>query len=256
MGNQSVASSRVRSGIKTRVNRPKTKAGQAVRGRVAAKSAYHHGDLRAALLRASTRWIEAHGVESLSLREVARAAGVSPGAPYHHFSSKAQLLGAIAGEGFMTLTAEMRAAQSALSPRADAVDRLEALGHAYVRFALANPTAFRLMFRPTLVRRSDLPEACEPTAAFKLLTDAAMAVAREAPPLQAGQEALILAAWSLVHGASELLLEGIAQPAEGPTNESTGAAIVRLFTGLLRAPAVASRVRRTPGATSRKRRAS
>ena len=100
------------------------------------KRPYHHGDLRETLLAASLRVIETDGVEGLSLREAARRAGVTHGAPYHHFRDKADLLDALAEEGFGRLRDLMQASR-ALRTRPD--ERLAVIGLAYVRFAVENP---------------------------------------------------------------------------------------------------------------------
>src|SRR5665213_3923660 len=89
---------------------------------------YHHGDLRRALVDAARRILEAEGPTALSLRAVAREAGVSPAAPYHHFKDKAELLDAVADEGWQMLDAGMAKAKAAADPR----DKLTALGIAYV----------------------------------------------------------------------------------------------------------------------------
>jgi AcrR family transcriptional regulator len=109
------------------------------------KSAYHHGDLRTALIRSAAALVNDRGLAGVSLREVARRAGVSHAAPYHHFSSKESLLAALAAEGFADLDAALARAESRAG--ADPRARLEALGVAYVRFALAKPEMFRAMFR-------------------------------------------------------------------------------------------------------------
>ena len=173
-----------------------------------APKAYHHGDLRRALLDASVALITERGVEALSLREAARAAGVSPAAPYHHFASKSELLGAIAARGFQGLSAAQSAAVAALPDPDQPMARLGALGNAYVAFALAHPTEFRLMFRPSLVAARDLPADCDAAAGFQQLLDAVGRVARTLPVGLIDEQALTLAAWSLVHGAAELVLEG------------------------------------------------
>src|SRR5947207_14518508 len=95
---------------------------------------YHHGDLRRALIDAARRILETEGPAALSLRAVAREAGVSPAAPYHHFKDKSQLLEAVAHEGWVALDVALSAA------RAQAPDRRErrtGLGVAYIRFACA-----------------------------------------------------------------------------------------------------------------------
>src|SRR5687768_16937721 len=104
---------------------------------------YHHGDLRRALVDAARRLLEAEGPSALSLRAVAREAGVSPAAPYHHFKDKGELLDAVASEGWDLLNDQMtegRAAESSLQ------GKLTALGVAYVRFARQNPALYRVMY--------------------------------------------------------------------------------------------------------------
>jgi AcrR family transcriptional regulator len=103
---------------------------------------YHHGDLRRALVDAARRLLEAEGPSALSLRAVAREAGVSPAAPYHHFKDKAELLDAVAQEGWDILDHQMiEAKKSAEGPR-----QLTALGLAYVCFARENPALYRVMY--------------------------------------------------------------------------------------------------------------
>jgi AcrR family transcriptional regulator len=209
------------------------------------KTAYHHGDLRRALLDASIALIAEHGVEALSLREVARAAGVSPAAPYHHFASKSELLGALAASGFAGLTTAMERALADLSDSDSPIDRLEALGTAYIEFACAHPTEFRLMFRPGLVAASDLPPDCDPSSAFALLLDAVGRVSGVLPAGTVAPEALTLTAWSAVHGAAELLLEGPlgqGDPHFRVKPRDVGPLVVRSFTQLLRTAVKASPV--------------
>src|SRR5688572_32508569 len=102
-----------------------------------ARRSYHHGDLRRTLLDASLALVQEQGIQALSLREVARKAGVSHNAPYHHFPDKSSLMAAICQEGFEGLAREMAAARAAAGddPRA----RMEACGQSYVRFALSSP---------------------------------------------------------------------------------------------------------------------
>ena len=103
---------------------------------------YHHGDLRRALVDAARRLLEAEGPSALSLRAVAREAGVSPAAPYHHFKDKAELLDAVAHEGWQSLGALMAEAKGG----AEGMQQLTALGTAYVCFARDNPALYRVMY--------------------------------------------------------------------------------------------------------------
>src|SRR3954467_7948535 len=103
---------------------------------------YHHGDLSRALVEAARRILETEGPAALSLRAVAREAGVSPAAPYHHFKDKGELLDAVAKEGWAELNALMSKAKAA----AEAQGQLTALGLAYVGFARDNPALYRVMY--------------------------------------------------------------------------------------------------------------
>jgi AcrR family transcriptional regulator len=111
-------------------------------------SAYHHGDLRAALMRAAAAQIERAGYENLSLRELAASLGVSRGAPYRHFADRRSLLAALAAEGFEALTAIYRKViATGKTPQA----RFATSGRAYFAFAAGRPQLFRLMFASELL---------------------------------------------------------------------------------------------------------
>ena len=117
-------------------------------------SSYHHGDLRAALIKAATAEIERGGYENLSLRELADSVGVSRGAPYRHFADRRALLAAVAAAGFERLTASYRKAMgSGKTPQ----DRLVAAGRGYLRFAAERPQMFRLMFVSDLLGGGTVP---------------------------------------------------------------------------------------------------
>src|SRR3954467_7888924 len=103
---------------------------------------YHHGDLSRALVEAARRILETEGPAALSLRAVAREAGVSPAAPYHHFKDKGELLEAVANEGWAQLGAEVATARGAAPCTKTA---LTDIGVAYVKFARANPALYRVM---------------------------------------------------------------------------------------------------------------
>ena len=156
---------------------------------------YHHGDLRNALLTAALVILEREGEAGLGLRDLARAVGVSPAAPYRHFDSRAGLLEALAVTGFQKFSADMRAVSEA-----HPADPLAAMGRTYLRFALDNRALFRLMFSPQLKRdnRPGLRIAAE--AAFDTLRKVSGGYTT------AGRIAA-LAAWSKVHGLAVLLLD-------------------------------------------------
>src|SRR6185436_10609308 len=158
------------------------------------RRSYHHGDLQAALLRSAGNILEKEGLEALSLRAVARRAGVSHNAPYRHFAEREALLAALAAEGFERLGAAQRKAGEA--------GGLRAMGEAYVRFALEHPQRFRLMFggQISIARHARLREVA--TRTFAGLSGALSA---RVPEAQGARDASI-AAWALVHGLALLLL--------------------------------------------------
>lgn len=158
------------------------------------KKAYHHGDLEAALTQAAGKILETEGVEALSLREVARRAGVSHSAPYRHFPEREALLAALAAEGFGWLSAAQRKAAEA--------GGLRGMGEAYVLFALAHPQRFRLMFggQVSIAKHVRLREV-----ATKTFAGLSGALSAGVPEAQGARDASI-AAWALVHGLAQLLL--------------------------------------------------
>src|SRR5262249_49721298 len=134
---------------------------------------YHHGDLRRTLLDAAIAIVKEAGAGALSLRELARAAGVSHAAPYRHFPSREALLAALATEGFLGLGAAREARAAGVT---DPVARLTALGVGYVRYAVDHPGHFRVMFSRDLhegIEDPALAAAGEPT--LRALVDAVAA---------------------------------------------------------------------------------
>src|ERR1700742_5220828 len=126
---------------------------------------YHHGDLRRALLRAAVDILEGEGPSALSLRAVAREAGVSPAAPYHHFKDKSELLNAVAMEGFARLKAALVEAFAASKANNEA---RSALGVTYVEFSYANPALYRVMW--DCARSGEkMPEDQHDDSAFELV---------------------------------------------------------------------------------------
>ena len=115
----------------------------------AAKAAYHHGDLRAALLQAALAIIEDTGPQGLTIREVARRAGVSHAAPYRHFTNKDELILAVVEQGFELMHDTMMAEKTAAGP--DPVNQFAASGMAYLNFAMRYPAYYRVMFSGDLL---------------------------------------------------------------------------------------------------------
>ena len=162
------------------------------------KAAYHHGDLRAALVRAAMDLLEEGGEADLSLRAVARRAGVSAAAPYRHYDDREALVSAVAAVGYRELAERLAAAH----PSPSTPDELASVAVAYVQFALERPALFRIMFGEPCDRDSD--ERVAATAAVSLYVRGI--VERTFP--QADSEALATAVWALVHGLAFLHLDG------------------------------------------------
>jgi AcrR family transcriptional regulator len=163
-----------------------------------ASDSYHHGDLRAACVRAARELLEEDGDAGLSLRAVARRAGVSPSAPYRHFPDRDALVSAVAAVGYRELAERLAAAH----PSPSTPDDLAAVAVAYVRFALDHPALFRVMF----VEPCD-PGSDERLAATTAITGYVGAIVRQVFP-GADPDALATAVWALVHGLAFLHLDG------------------------------------------------
>src|SRR6516225_2692723 len=177
---------------------------------------YHHGDLRQAMVRAAVDAIGQTGPAAMSLREVARRAGVSHAAAAYHFGDKAGLLTAVAAQGYRMLTQELRNAR-------DARGGFLEVGVAYVRFAVSHRAHFEVMYRPELYRPDDaeVREARAGAAVFLYGTTSP----------GAGQLAAGAAAWSLVHGLATLWLNGNLPPQLGTDPEEITRRIARYLTG-------------------------
>ncbi len=164
----------------------------------ASKATYHHGDLRAACVRAAMELLEEGGETALSLRAVARRAGVSPTAPYRHYADREALVSAVAAVGYRELAERLVAAH----PFPSTPEQLASVAIAYVQFALERPALFRIMFGEPCDRDND--ERVAATAAVSLYVREI--VQRSFP--QADADALATAIWALVHGLAFLHLDG------------------------------------------------
>ena len=189
-------------------------------------------DLRQKVLKASLSLIAEGGLDRLSMREVAREAGVSHQAPYHYFADREAILAAIAGEGFTKLgQALMRAAGAGDDP----VKAMEAMGNAYVDFAIRHPAYFQVMFRADAVPLDRYPDVRkqEEEAFGKLVAGIDKAFAGEVPETR---RAIAIASWAMVHGLTTLILEGsLARKAGVPKSRQKQLAeeVIGTFTSLL-----------------------
>ena len=159
---------------------------------------YHHGDLRTACLRAAMELLEQDGAAGLSVRAVARHAGVSPGAPYRHYADRDALVSAVAAEGYRELAGNLSAAH----PSPSTPDDLATVAVAYVQFALERPALFRTMFGDSCDGDSS-----ERVAATGAIAEYVGALVQRAFP-GADPEALSIAIWAVVHGLAFLYLDG------------------------------------------------
>lgn len=171
-----------------------------------AKEAYHHGDLRRALLEATLRLVEQHGPQGFTLRAAARAAGVSPGAPYHHFEDKEALLAAVGEEGFELFGKALR--QAARAPAPTARMRAQNVGVAYVLFAIEHPTRFRVMVGYGVQARMKHGKlAVAAFSAYQLVRDV-LVNGLKAKRDEVITDAEVLGWWSVVHGLAFLAIDG------------------------------------------------
>jgi AcrR family transcriptional regulator len=162
--------------------------------------------LRRRVLDASLALIQEEGLAALSMREVARRAGVSHQAPYHHFSDRQAILAALAEEGFMELAARMRAARA---EPGTPTERLAMLGRAYVDFALERSAHFRVMFRPELVSLERFPDAkSRADEAYGELVGLIGDLNRDGIFRDEDAPAAVSLAWAIVHGLASLTLDG------------------------------------------------
>ena len=167
----------------------------------ALKQNYHHGDLRAALIRAGLALLEERDADNLGLREVARAVGVSAASVYRHFPNKESLLQALAAEGLSRLGEAQRAASDIAGGGSAG---FAATGKAYVAFALANPALFRLIFSSPVLESAGVLSEKEDGASLLLIENAAL-VAGSANAEEARKFAT--QSWALVHGLAVLILD-------------------------------------------------
>jgi AcrR family transcriptional regulator len=148
------------------------------------------------------------GLEGLTLRRIARRAGVTHGAPLRHFPSLGALLAEVAARGFRMLTDAVDSAAAALPPGAGAVARLRAAGRAYAECAVANPGVFELMFRPELLDRRHPAYAREGLGAFEQLVRMSRAAQDAGFRPEIETRRLAGALWAAVHGLASLWVQG------------------------------------------------
>ena len=170
------------------------------------KKAYHHGDLKNALIKAGADILSREGVSALSLRKVAQKAGVSHAAPYAHFADKQALIAAISTEGYKKLYEKI--AQAAGQYRSDPLRRFVESSWAYVQFALDEPDQFKVTLSGMIEKEQDYPAFVETARqTFSLVVDI-VAQCQQAGILRKGAADLTaVSVWALIHGFVTLLTE-------------------------------------------------
>jgi len=191
---------------------------------------YHHGDLRRALLDEALRTIQQDGVDALTLRTIGVRLGVSRTALYRHFTDKRALLSSVATEGFRLLTKRLLNAW-----KAGGIRGFNAMGVAYIRFAMGNPSHYRVMFGGFVddgPRDDDLMR--ESTAAFQALVDAILALQQEGAVRKDDALQLAQFIWAVVHGVSMLIIDGQLAHHRAPIDDLIQFAVERINTGVAR----------------------
>ncbi len=184
------------------------------------RTAYHHGDLKEALLSEAMAQLRAHGADGVSLRQVAQAVGVSPSAAYAHFPDKSALMAAVGMRGMRVLDERMVRAAAPVGQDDDAasVARFLATGTAYVRFALEEPHLFRHVFGPAcaLLGAADVEAAESGAGAYQVLCERLDDLEQRGLLRPGVREGLDLVAWTMVHGYASLVLDGLLPTDAGP----------------------------------------
>lgn len=171
------------------------------------KKAYHHGDLKNALIKAGVEILAKDGVSGLSLRKVAMKAGVSHAAPYAHFEDKQALIAAISTEGFRQLYERVNVV--AEEYKSQPSNQLIEVAWAYVQFAMDDPDRFKVMFSGVLEKEKEYPEfVAESQRNFQLVKK--IVEANQASGMLRGgsSDLAALSAWGIIHGFAMLMLEG------------------------------------------------
>jgi AcrR family transcriptional regulator len=188
---------------------------------------------RARLVAVTLELIAREGIESLSLRRIARRAGVSHGAPLRHFSSLADLLAEVAAHGFRLLSERIEKTTAELPPGTPALDRLAAAGRAYTHVAVENPGLFALMFRPDRLDMANTRFAQDSDAAFEHLVRHVRAAQQAGWHADHDTRLLAGVAWSAMHGLASLWSQGALQK---PIPEASLDAVLELSLALTLAP--------------------
>lgn len=194
------------------------------------RTRYHHGDLRRALLDETIAIIRHDGVQALTLRGIGEALGVSRTALYRHFADKRSLLAAVAMEGFRLLGDRLAAAWR---DGGTGVEGFNAMGVAYVGFAVSNPSHYRVMFGGFVDRDArDAEFDRVAAAAFHLLVDALVQLQAARRVRDDHPEQLARYIWATVHGLSMLTIDGQLGPDRQTIDDLVRFSVARILSGI------------------------
>jgi AcrR family transcriptional regulator len=176
-------------------------------------ASYHHGDLKAALIAHAIAILQADGPQALTLRAVARAAGVSEAAPYRHFGDRRALVAAVAEDGFHKLGAAMMSRVGGKGGR----EGLKGFALGYIDFAMANPAQYRVMFGPEVAKADDLPSLQQTSRGVLGGVAEAIRQLQAAGLIGEGDPgSMAVAIWAMLHGLVILTLDGISEGVAPP----------------------------------------
>jgi len=199
------------------------------------RTGYHHGNLRQALIDAAIQLAEEVGPESVSVREAAKRAGVSPGAPFRHFANKTALMTAVAEQAMVQFRAAItKAVRNVASD--DPIERFAAIGVAYLRWAFQNPTQFQIISTRSLLDWDGSDSLRQDNDAVRSLLEESMVEAQRRSMLRSDNTAdTQIAARALVYGLARMHIDGhFAQWASaGQTGEQTAQNVLKLFVSLV-----------------------
>ena len=198
-------------------------------------TSYHHGNLREALIDAAVQLVEEGGLDNVSVREVAKRAGVSPGAPFRHFTSKTALMTAVAEQAMSRFRLEITNAVDAVATD-DPIERFAAIGVAYLRWAIRNPTHFQIISTRSLIDWDSSESLRHDNEAVRSLLEGSMVQAQQRGLLRSNDIAdTQIAARALVYGLARMVIDGhFAQWAlSGQTAEQTTQSVLKHFVSLI-----------------------
>jgi len=199
------------------------------------RTSYRHGNLREALIEAAIQLVEEVGPENVSVREAAKRAGVSPGAPFRHFENKTALMTAVAEQAMGLFRAAVVNAVEAV-PANDPIGRFAAVGSAYLHWAIHNPTHFQIISTRSLIDWGSSQSLREDNKVVRMLMEQAIADAMEQGKLRSSNIAQIhIAGRAIVYGLARMYIDGhFAQWAvDGQAAENTVQSVLKEFISLL-----------------------